>query len=454
MERFDVIIIGSGIGGLMTGAALAKAKKKVLILEKAPIIGGKYTEIPYKGYLVTTGAWANLGPESNIGKMCENLGCKIDYVSQEDPNSLPGLVKWKDGSEVLFDITKPDGIQTLFKLYPEEDWSSIMNFMTRLTSTRRKIIKELDKISVRALMNQFSIKSERFKNLVNAISFTASGLDIDTIMAGELGFVIRELNRIASKGIGYTVGGTKSMIDELERVFIENKGEIRVNSPVKSIFFDKNEVSGVELDNGSTIYSEIVIHNAGAMALLRLAGEENLPEDLVERIKNLIPSECGSIILGLTEPLWEKNAPFMVTPDAKRVSGIYWGTFLDKSVAPPGKELYDVFFALQSDDIKLELQLINEDLHQLIPNLDEITDMRVESLFHGTFPATESAQAFGQIGDERIDPALDYKGPRGLYMVGMDVKGRGAAGDLIPVGVKLLLDKLKAEFELPLPESR
>ena len=54
MERFDVIIIGSGIGGLLTGAALAKDKKKVLILEKAPIIGGRYTEIPYKGYLVTT----------------------------------------------------------------------------------------------------------------------------------------------------------------------------------------------------------------------------------------------------------------------------------------------------------------------------------------------------------------------------------------------------------------
>jgi hypothetical protein len=107
-----------------------------------------------------------------------------------------------------------------------------------------------------------------------------------------------------------------------------------------------------------------------------------------------------------------------------------------------------VFFALKSKDIKLELQLINEDLHQLIPNLDEITDMRVESLFHGIFPAIETSQTFGQIGDERIDPAFDYKGPKGLYMVGADVKGRGAAGDLIPVGVQILLDKLKTELKI------
>ena len=74
-----------------------------------------------------------------------------------------------------------------------------------------------------------------------------------------------------------------------------------------------------------------------------------------------------------------------------------------------------------------------------------------QELFHKTFPGAEAGQTFGQIGNQRIDPAFDYKGPKGLYMVGADVKGRGVAGDLIPVGVKILLDKLKSDLKIEIP---
>src|SRR5574341_166477 len=40
MTKYDVIIIGAGHNGLVTAALLARAGKKVLVLERRPIIGG------------------------------------------------------------------------------------------------------------------------------------------------------------------------------------------------------------------------------------------------------------------------------------------------------------------------------------------------------------------------------------------------------------------------------
>ncbi len=56
-ETYDVILIGAGIGGLMTAAGLAKAGKKVLVLEQLAFVGGKYTDLMHRGYAISTAAW-------------------------------------------------------------------------------------------------------------------------------------------------------------------------------------------------------------------------------------------------------------------------------------------------------------------------------------------------------------------------------------------------------------
>jgi len=48
--QYDVIIIGSGLGGLAAGAKLAKEGKKVLMLEQHYQVGGCATHFKRKGY--------------------------------------------------------------------------------------------------------------------------------------------------------------------------------------------------------------------------------------------------------------------------------------------------------------------------------------------------------------------------------------------------------------------
>jgi len=65
--------------------------------------------------------------------------------------------------------------------------------------------------------------------------------------------------------------------------------------------------------------------------------------------------------------------------------------------------------------------------------------MKQEMVFYKRWPGAECGQTFGQVGDERLDLATPIDN---LYIVGMDCKGSGVAGDLIPVGVQLCLQRI------------
>jgi phytoene desaturase len=55
-EKFDVVIIGAGAGGLSAGAFLTRAGYRVLVTEQLPFVGGRGSSVQYKGFNVSTGA--------------------------------------------------------------------------------------------------------------------------------------------------------------------------------------------------------------------------------------------------------------------------------------------------------------------------------------------------------------------------------------------------------------
>src|SRR6058998_409363 len=58
--RFDVVVIGAGHNGLVTACYLAKAGRRVLVLERRPVVGGAcVTEEVFPGFRVSTAAYVN-----------------------------------------------------------------------------------------------------------------------------------------------------------------------------------------------------------------------------------------------------------------------------------------------------------------------------------------------------------------------------------------------------------
>src|SRR5256885_9733491 len=60
ISKYDVVIIGAGHNGLVTAAYLARAGRKVLVLERRELIGGcTVTEELWPGFKVSTASYVN-----------------------------------------------------------------------------------------------------------------------------------------------------------------------------------------------------------------------------------------------------------------------------------------------------------------------------------------------------------------------------------------------------------
>ena len=101
--QYDVIIIGSGLGGLAAGAKLAKEGKRVLMLEQHFQVGGCATHFKRKDYTfeVSLHELKGLNKEDHIYKMYQDL----DAVGNLTFLKIPEFYRWVGHG---MDIVIPD----------------------------------------------------------------------------------------------------------------------------------------------------------------------------------------------------------------------------------------------------------------------------------------------------------------------------------------------------------
>jgi phytoene dehydrogenase-like protein/NAD-dependent dihydropyrimidine dehydrogenase PreA subunit len=420
-DRYDVVVVGAGIGGLMAAAWLAREGRKVGVFERLSFIGGRYTELDYHGYAVTTAAWTSLGEKCNIGRFLKDVGADVQYITIKEKGATQQSWIWfKDGRRY----------SSLDQMLSREE---MRGFLRALIEGKKDAPQDL---STTDYIGRY-VQNDDLMAVINAVVGTASGICADDFPASEY-LQITTDTRTAGLEFGFPVGGVRAIIEALAKVIEAHDGEIFTRTEAASFLVENGRARGVILANGDEVAADVVIHNGGARGLISLVGRENLPSDYVERIEGLIPVDCVAIILGTTEPLWE-GVPMLMTPGTDRVFGLMAPTFFDPGVAPPGRHMVDVFLPLLSKNRRVELALALADLRGLFPQLDEVTEMMVPMFFMGSWTGAGCAQTFGQVGDMRLGPRTPIEG---LYLVGMDAVGSGAAGDLIPIGVRRLLELL------------
>jgi phytoene dehydrogenase-like protein len=429
-DQYDVVIIGAGIGGLMAGAALAQAGRAVAVFEKLGFAGGRYTELKYKGVPVTTAAWTSLGPKCNIGRFLSDLGIEdgpdgMDYVSLRDV-----------GLEEQYSISFPDGrhFASLLDMLSPEDKRA---WLKAIIQAKREAPTD---VTAHDFFARYSDNPD-FLSTVDAIAATASSISSHAMPVSEFVTVVLDARDVGAD-FATPRGGIKKIIEQLVHMLESAGGKVFLRRPVAHILVEDGRAAGVELDDGYKVSAPIVVHNGGPMRLLRLLDPAPFPEEYLSRLTSLQGAECAAFFFATRELLYS-DAPMLMTPNCQRVVGVWSPTVLDPELGPNGVYLYDAFLPLQGSDRGRELELVEQDLRALFPAYDDVLLWSLPMFFVGTWPGTESGQVLGQVGEQRLSPRTPVEG---LFLAGMDVQGSGAAGDLIPMGVRKLLQELDCPF--------
>ncbi len=386
------VIIGAGLGGLLAGAKLAKAGYDVEIFERLPFIGGRFANLDYKGFKLSTGALHMIphGSQGPLARILHEVGAKVDIKT-----SYPmAVIRTEEDGDIMFnDFRKILSMQERIKLL----YLSLVS----------RIFKPGDQISYKDWILKY-FDNDFLLKLADSFCGWALSLQARDVPASEILEIINHIYLYGGPGI--PVGGCGAVTGALADVICSNGGKINTKTCVDKIIIDKDRARGISA-GGKNTGSDIVISDIGHYETSRMydCGDE----EYLRNIKNVRPSRGIKICLSSDEPLIGHSG-VLFTPFAKRINGINEVTNVDPSFAPPGKHLVMSHQAMLSDDLKQEINLGLHDLENLFP--DKKYEVLLVQSYSNGWPVNRAASG-SDIGN--TTPVCD------LYVVGDGAKGKG-----------------------------
>lgn len=347
--KYDCVIIGGGHNGLVCAAYLAKAGRKVCVLERRHVLGGcATTEELWPGYKVSTAAYVislfqtqiikelqlknhglrilprspssftplpdgrslTMGPDESLNHreiskfsprdaamypryegLLERIATALEpTLSQAAPDPLPLPDGWRDIS-----IAKRlrDG-KKLFQMHRalKALGADLPEAVEILTGAARPILERWFESEVL----KATLATDAIIGAFTSISSPGSAYVLLHHVMGEAG---------GARGVwGYVQGGMGGLADSLEKVCIELGVEVRRESPVHSIHTSKHGVAGVGLDDGSQIEAQVVASSVDAhLTFEKFLPPEVLPEEFRAAVARIdYSSASAKVNLALAEP--------------------------------------------------------------------------------------------------------------------------------------------------------
>lgn len=284
----DIIVIGSGIGGLSAAVLLARYGKRVLVCESHTIPGGAAHTFKRRGFEFDSGPsfYCGLSGDQSLNPLKQILNA-IGESLPVIPYDPLGHYHFPEGTFAVYSNAQryrqelekitPTGAkefqqfeQRLLGLYDamkgiptialRADWQVIPLLLQRYLPSLGKMLLNLPIVqsSVGSVMDA-TIQDPWIRRLIDLECFLLSGLKADGTIAPEVAFMLGERSRA---GVEYPVGGSKAIVDALVRGLQRFGGELRLNCHVEQILVEEGKAVGVKLRSGEILRAPIVISNA------------------------------------------------------------------------------------------------------------------------------------------------------------------------------------------------
>uniref|UniRef100_UPI00257AC860 FAD-dependent oxidoreductase n=1 Tax=Candidatus Solincola tengchongensis TaxID=2900693 RepID=UPI00257AC860 len=301
MKDFDVVVIGSGLGGLSCAAQLAKEGRKVLLLERHYVPGGYATSF-LRGrfeFEISLHELSGLGDERNPGplwRMFKDLGIteKVEFVRIPDFYRcvLPGV-------DVVVPIGRENFEEALCEQFPDEaegirEFTDIMfryaSEALRANRVGMKMVME-NQEEFSTLLAYFGKSLQEVRDPL--IKDPAARTVLDVICGyycnppSRLSFLTYALGTVSYLRFGpwHVKGKSQALSQAFMDRIEELGGEVWLRNGASRILTDGGKVRGVEAQDGTEVLCPVVVSNANPyVTCLQLLGRENTPDWYLRRL--------------------------------------------------------------------------------------------------------------------------------------------------------------------------
>ena len=318
-KKYDAIIIGGGHNGLTAAAYLAKAGRKVLVLERRHLVGGAaVTEEVFPGFKFSVCSYvvSLLRPEIIRELNLARHGLEILPLDGTFTPMPSGDYLWRvnDHARTFREISRHSRADAevydeygramvemgrfakdILSMTPPDPFSMRVADIRALSGLldRFRALPELDRHNQLQLLTMSAVDflDQWFETDVLKATMSASGIIGTFLGVRSPGTAYVLLHHYmgdidgAFRSWGLSKGGTGRVSESIAAAARAFGAEIRVNAPVKHILVKDHEATGVVLENGDYHIASAVLSSVDPrLTFMKMVGPDHLPGEFVEDI--------------------------------------------------------------------------------------------------------------------------------------------------------------------------
>jgi phytoene dehydrogenase-like protein len=336
-NRYDVISVGGGHNGLTAAAYMAKAGKKVLVLERKGHLGGGVStrELTLPGFWHDEHSNVHIMLQGNPMVTDDELGLFTKFGLKYFYSEIPHATVFEDGTSILSykDLDKTcEGIAQFsprdaeaYRRFATKSMEFLPMFMSGLyappfpmgafmammdqNDEGREILDFMSRSSVDIADQYF--ESERLK--IHLVRLVTENLQAPDDLGTGMGVFLMP-GIIHKFGVARPVGGSGELTRATIRAIEHFGGECRVNAEVKRIITSGGKATGVELTSGEIFEAKDgVIAGIHPKVLSKFVS--GIPASVDSRAQRITQSHFSIM---LSHYALKKKATFKAGPEVDR----------------------------------------------------------------------------------------------------------------------------------------